>query len=503
MAKINNDISRTFNEYLLEPGLTTPDCSPDKISIKTPLCKHKKGEEAKIMMNAPLISAVMQAVSGSELAIELAKQGGVGFIFVSQTIEKQAEMVAKVKNYKAGFVKSNHNLSPENTLRDAFNLTKQTGYSVIPITSDGKRGSKLLGIITDQDYWPRKDDMKSKILDYMTPFDKLVTGKKGITLEEANIMLWKNKKSVLPITDNNQNLLDLVFKVDYEKHRDHPNELTDDDLRLIVGAGLNSRDYKERCAALVEAGVDAVCFDSSDGYSTYQKEGIEWIKKNYPDLIVGAGNVVNEEGFKYLIDAGADFIKVGIGGGSICITREQKGIGKGQASSIIDVAKARNEYYEKKGIYIPLCSDGGIVHDHHITIALAFGADFVMMGRYFARCIESPPKSIQRGNLTVKPYWGEGSARARNWQRYANDSDSEKLFFEEGVEGYVTVSGTVKENVQMTTYKIKSTMSNCGIKDIEDFHKNAIIRPVSTLTLAEGSVHNIIALEKFSDYESN
>ncbi|OVE75100.1 inosine 5-monophosphate dehydrogenase [archaeon D22] len=503
MAIINNEISRTFSEYLLEPGLTTAEHSPDKIDLSSPFCKFKKGEKPKITLKSPMVSAVMQAVSGKDMGIALAKEGGVAFIYVSQPIDKQAEMVSRVKKYKAGFVRSKFNLSPESTLEDAYNLTKETGYSTLPVTENGEMGAKLLGILTDQDYWPRKDDLNTKVKEKMTPFKDLVYGEEGITLEDANILLWKNKKSILPIIDKKQNLKYLVFKKDYEEHRNNPLELIDEEKRLIVGAGLNSRDYKERCPALVEAGVDAVCFDSSDGYSTYQYDAVKWVKETYPDLIVGAGNVVDKQGFDYLVEAGADFIKVGIGGGSICITREQKGIGKGQASAVGDVAKARDEYFKKKGIYVPLCSDGGIVHDYHMTLALAFGADFVMMGRYFARCKESPTETILRNNMLVKPYWGEGSARARNWQRYANDSSSSKLMFEEGVEGYVPVSGTVKENLSKTLYKIKSTMGNIGCVSISDMHKNAKVRPVSQLSLVEGGAHNIIKVDQFSGYGNN
>lgn len=499
MATINNKISRTFNEFLLEPGLTTPDCVPNNITLKTPLCKYKVGEDPKVYLNTPMVSAVMQSVSGNKLAVALAKEGGLSFIFVSQPIEEQAEMVSKVKKYKAGFVRSKYNLSPENTLQDAVNLTEEVGYSVIPITLNGKPEEKLIGLITENDFWPEKDDLSRPIKDFMTPFKKLVVGEVGITLEEANVLLWQNKKSALPIVDKDQILRHLVFKKDYQDHKKNPNELVDKETkRLLCGAGLNTRDYKERVPALVAAGVDVVVFDSSDGYSTYQHDAVKWVKETYPNLIVGAGNVVNKEGFDYLVSGGADFIKVGIGGGSICITREQKGIGKGQASAMQDVANARDEYLKKNNVYVPLCSDGGIVHDQHITMALAFGADFVMMGRYFARCKESPTEIVMKDNILVKPYWGEGSARAQNWQRYGNDSKGNKLVFEEGVEGYVTVSGTVKENIDSTVYKIKSTMSNLGCKNIAELHEKAVLTPVSPLSLAEGGAHDIIRMDNFS-----
>ena len=247
---------------------------------------------------------------------------------------------------------------------------------------------------------------------------------------------------------------------------------------------------------MLEAGVDILCIDSSDGYSVWQKNTIEWVRKNYKDTVkIGAGNVVDKEGFNYLADAGADFIKVGVGGGSICITRETKGIGRGQASALMDVAKARDEYFKKTGVYIPICSDGGIVHDYHITISLAMGADFVMMGRYFARFDESPTNKIKINGTYVKEYWGEGSNRARNWQRYDLGEDKKKLSFEEGVDSYIPYAGSLKENVNITINKIKSTMCNCGSITIEELHQKARLTLVSSTSIKEGSAHDVILKE--------
>lgn len=496
MAKILEDISRTFNEYLLLPNLTTEQCIPTNVSLRTPLTKYKKGEEPKFSLNVPFVSAIMQSVSGEKMAIALAREGGLSFIFGSQSIETQAEMVRNVKKHKAGFVRSDSNVKTGATLREVVNLVKKTGHSTVTITDDGTSRGKLIGLVTDKDYRISKADLDDEINKYMTPIEKLVCAKKGVSLSEANDIIWENKINCLPVVDDEGRLAYLVFRKDYEERKNNPNSLLDEEKRYLVGAGINTRDYKERVPALVEAGVDVLCIDSSDGYSVWQKNTIDFVREKYgEDVKIGAGNVVDAEGFKYLAEAGADFIKVGVGGGSICITREQKGIGRGQASALIDVVNARNEYYEKTGIYIPICSDGGIVHDYHITLSLAFGADFVMMGRYFARFDESPTRVVKMGNNYVKEYWGEGSNRAKNWQRYDLGEDKDKLSFEEGVDSYIPYAGPLKDNLQITISKIKSTMCNCGSITIEELHKNARLTLVSNISIQEGSAHDVILKE--------
>ena len=466
MPQIIDDISRTFSEYLLLPGLTTKDCYADKVCLKSPLVKFHKGSVSEIELNIPFVSAIMQSVSDNNMAIALAKNGGLSFIFCSQPIEQQVEMVKKVKMFKAGFVISNANLTPENSLKDVIDLKTKTSFSTIGITDDGSSNGKLLGIVTGRDYRPNKDSLDKKIKDFMTPFSKLITGKLGITLNEANDIIWDNKLNSLPIIDEEQRLKYFVFRKDYDNHKENPNELSDSHKRLVVGAGINTRDYKERVPMLIDAGADVLCIDSSDGFSEWQKETIGYIRDNYGDKIkIGAGNVVDKEGFLYLAESGADFVKVGIGGGSICITREQKGIGRGQATALIEVAQARDEYLEKTGIYIPICSDGGIVQDYHMVLALAMGSDFIMMGRYFARFDESPTKKLMVGGTYVKEYWGEGSNRARNWQRY-DMGGSNSLKFEEGIDSYVPYAGKLKDNLEITLGKVKSTMCSCGATTI-------------------------------------
>lgn len=495
MAIYLNDVSRTFGEYLLIPGLTTKECVPSNVSLKTPLVKFKSDETSAIHLNIPIVSAIMQSVSGPELAIELARNGGLSFIFGSQSIESQVEMVRRVKKFKAGFVISDSNLTPNHTLADVIKLADQTGHSTIGVTDDGTANGKLLGLVASRDYRVEKDAPETPVSEFMTPFEDLIVGQVGLTLTEANQIIWDNKLNTLPIIDENQNLQYFVFRKDYDSHKDNPYELSGADKKLLVGAGINTRDYKERVPALVDAGVDVLCIDSSDGYSEWQYDTLRWIKETYDGkVLVGAGNVVDEEGFIYLADAGADFIKVGIGGGSICITREQKGIGRGQATALIDVAKARDNYCRKKGIYIPICSDGGLVHDYHMVLALSMGADFLMMGRYFARFDESPTKKLKIGNSFVKEYWGEGSNRAKNWQRY-DTGGSESLKFEEGVDSYVPYAGKMKDNLDVTLGKIKATMCSCGSTTIENMQRFSKITLVSSTSIVEGGAHDVILKE--------
>jgi len=492
LAFYYNEPSRTFSEYLLIPGYTSKDCIPENVDLSTPLVRFKKGEEPPLKINIPIVSAIMQSVSNDRLAIALAKCGGLSFIYCSQPIDQQAEMVRKVKKYKSGFVVSDSNLRPDQTLKDVLELKAKTGHSTIAITHDGSSNGKLLGLVTSRDYRVSRMSPDTPIREFMTPFESLICGREGITLKEANDIIWEHKLNTLPIIDAQGHLMYLVFRKDYDEHKQNPLELLDSEKRYRVGAGINTRDYKERVPELVKAGADVLCIDSSEGYSEWQKETIEYIKTEYNGrVLVGAGNVVDQDAFYFLADAGADFVKVGIGGGSICITREQKGIGRGQATAVIEVAKAREEYFERTGIYVPICSDGGIVHDYHITLALAMGADFVMLGRYFARFDESPTNKVIINGNYYKEYWGEGSNRARNWQRY-DSGGAAGFHFEEGVDSYVPYAGKLRDNLEVTLGKIKATMCNCGVKNIRDLQKNARLTLVSSTSIVEGGAHDVI-----------
>lgn len=492
MAYYFSEPSRTFSEYLLVPGYSSSECVPANVSLRTPIVKFKKGEESPLYANIPLVSAIMQAVSDDKMAIALAREGGISFIYGSQTIESEAAMVARVKAYKAGFIVSDSNIKPDQTLADVLALKEKTGHSTVAVTEDGSATGKLLGIVTSRDYRVSRMSTEEKVSSFMTPFEKLITAPDDTTLKEANNIIWDHKLNALPLVDENQHLVYMVFRKDYDSHKENMLELLDKDKRYIVGAGINTRDYAQRVPALVEAGADVLCIDSSEGYSEWQSRTIAWIREHYGDTVkVGAGNVVDREGFRFLAEAGADFIKIGIGGGSICITREQKGIGRGQATAVIEVAAARDEYFKETGIYIPICSDGGIVHDYHVTLALAMGADFIMLGRYFSRFDESPTNKVNIGGTFMKEYWGEGSARARNWQRYDLGGGT-KLSFEEGVDSYVPYAGSLKDNVTLTLNKVRSTMCNCGALTIPELQDKAKITLVSATSIVEGGAHDVV-----------
>jgi len=491
MAHYYAEPSRTFSEYLLVPGYTGENCRPDNVSLRVPMVRHRKGEEPDLSLNIPLVSAIMQAVSDDKMAVALAKEGGVAFVFGSQSIECETAMVARAKSYKAGFVASDSNLKPDSTLADVLALLKTTGHSTMAVTDSGTPNGKLMGLVTSRDYRISRMPSDTKVTEFMTPVARLITAPKSTTLKQANDIIWEHKLNALPVLDENGLLMSFVFRKDYSSHKDNPQELLDEQKRYIVGAGINTLDYEERVPALVEAGADILCIDSSEGFTIWQKRTLEFVRSKYGDTVkVGAGNVVDREGFFFLAEAGADFIKVGIGGGSICITREQKGIGRGQATALIEVAAARDEYFEKTGIYVPICSDGGIVHDYHMTLALAMGADFIMLGRYFARFDESPTNKMNINGTYVKEYWGEGSNRARNWQRYDLGGNSD-LSFEEGVDSYVVYAGSLQDNVAKSLYKVKSTMCNCGVSSIPELQRDAKITLVSSTSIVEGGYHDV------------
>lgn len=498
MAYYFTEPSHTFNEYLLVPGYSSADCIPANVSLRTPIVKYRKGEQSALYANIPMVSAIMQAVSDDRMAIALAREGGISFLYGSQTIESEAAMIARVKSYKAGFIVSDSNLHPEQTLADVLALKARTGHSTMAVTEDGTATGRLLGIVTSRDYRVSRMDTSTRVADFMKPFHKLVTAPADTTLKVANDIIWDNKLNALPLVDEDQRLVYMVFRKDYDTHKENALELLDSHKRYVVGAGVNTRDYEERVPALVDAGADVLCIDSSEGFSEWQRRTLSWVRKQYGDTVkIGAGNVVDREGFRFLADAGADFVKVGIGGGSICITREQKGIGRGQATALIEVAAARDEYFHETGIYVPVCSDGGIVHDYHCTLALAMGADFLMLGRYFSRFDESPTNKVNVNGSYMKEYWGEGSARARNWQRYDLGGE-QTLSFEEGVDSYVPYAGPLKDNLSLTLSKVRSTMCNCGALSIPEFQQKAKITLVSATSIVEGGAHDVVLKETSS-----
>ena len=495
MAFYYQEESRTFNEYLLVPGYSSSQCISSNVSLSVPLVKYKKGEQPLMTLNIPLVSAIMQSVSDDKMAIALAKEGGVSFIFVSQSIESQANMVRRAKNHKAGFVVSVSNIRPDQTLADVLALKEVNGHSTVAVTEDGTINSKFIGIVTGKDYRITRMALDTPVSEFMVPFEKLVYATEGATLTQCNDLIWDNKLNALPVIDAQQRLSSFVFRKDYDADKKNELAVMDEKKRYLVGAGVNTHDYRERIPALVEAGADVLCIDSSEGFSEWQKLVLDFVRETYGDTVkIGAGNVVCREGFRYLAENGADFIKVGIGGGAICITREAKGIGRGQATALIEVAAARDEYYAETGIYIPICSDGGIVHDYQLTVALAMGADFCMQGRYFARFDESPTNVVRIGNNYMKEYWGEGTERARNWQRYEGGGS---MAFEEGVDAYVPYAGKLRDNLNITLSKIKATMCNCGALTIPEFQSKARLTQVSSSSIVEGGAHDVYLKEQY------
>jgi IMP dehydrogenase len=503
MAFYYDDTAHTFNEYLLVPGYSSSECIPSAVDLSVPLVKYSREAEPLLKLNIPLVSAIMQSVSNDVMAVALAREGGLSFIYSSQSVEDQAAMIARAKDHKAGFVLSDSNVSPEDTLATVIEKKAASGHSTMPVTHDGSPHGRLLGIVTSRDYRPSRTPLDARVSEFMTPRERLVAAPASTSLSEANDIIWDHKLNALPVVDEKGCLLYLVFRKDYDSHKENPLENLDAHKRYVVGAGVNTHDYEERVGALLAAGADVLCIDSSEGFSEWQARTLSYIKREHgEDVKVGAGNIVDREGFRFLVDAGADFVKVGIGGGSICITREQKGIGRGQATSIIEVADERNKYFRETGIYVPICSDGGIVFDYHMTLALAMGADFMMLGRYFARFDESPTAKVTINGNYMKEYWGEGSARARNWQRYHTGGAS-KLSFEEGVDSYVPYAGPLKDNVALTLAKMRSTLCNCGALSIPELQETAKLTRISSTSIVEGGAHDVMLKDQLSALPPN
>jgi len=479
--KIYRGPSRTLMEYRLLPSHSTPETNIDQIDLSTPLVFWEEAKD-KFSLRLPLVSAAMQSVSGVRMAIELTKLGGTSFIFCSQPIPEQAEMIRRIKSHKAGFVKP-QTVYTDTLIKDVHKIREEKGFSTFPVI-DKKR--KLLGFLNKYDYDPYQHS-KLKAIDRMSPLSEFEVGVNITDLKKANSVLMESHQHVLPIVDDESKLLYLVFRKDIQDHLNNPKQVVDENKRLIAVAAINTHDYKERVKALVQAGADVLAVDTSDGHTSYQQETLNWIEKNYPKIPIIGGNIITADGFRFLVDAGAAAVKVGMGGGSICITQEQKGTGRGLATSIIKVAEARDEYYKKTGKYIPVIADGGIVTAKDIVVALALGADYVMMGRYFARMYESPPEKVVINNRVMKPYWGEGSKRAQNWKKARYNQGK----FVEGVEGFVEYAGRLRNNIDEVITKIKATMSTCGVKNIAELHKQAELEIVSRLSIREGKPHDV------------
>lgn len=473
--------SRTLMEFRLLPGLTTEEAMPAKVSLHTRLVRRPSGE-GWLHLHTPIVAAAMQSVSGVRMGLEMSRLGSVAFIFCSQPIEQQAEMVRRIKTYKAGFV-TPETVPPDMHIADLAVLTKARGFATFPVV--GEAGI-FVGLITRNDYDVARH-CHLTVRDRMVPRSALAVGSVTQDLRAANAVLMDSHQTVLPIVDGEERIRYLVFRKDITDHLDNPLQLVDERKRLMAAAAVNTHDFVDRVSALAEAGVDVLCVDSSHGHSVFQQRTLEWIRRHYPSLPVIGGNVVTGEGFDFLVASGAGGVKVGMGGGSICITQEQKGTGRGLATAVMKVVEARDAHAQRTGEYIPVIADGGIVHAKDVVTALALGADVAMMGRYFARMEESPTEKVTINNRVMKPYWGEGSPRAREWKtvRYHQGS------FAEGVEGFVEYAGKLKDNLEDTLAKIRASMSTCGVTSIEELHERAELELVSALAIREGQVHDI------------
>jgi IMP dehydrogenase len=484
--RILDEVSRSLNEFLLIPGLTGEECTPANVDLSAPLVRHRVEEEAPLRVALPLCSAIMEAVSSPRMAVALAQAGGVAFIHQNQPVEQQARDVRSVKRHKAGFRASDLNVKPSATLGEVARLLRDAEQEVAVVTSDGTADGTFLGLIGPGDFHPQRHPLDRPAEDRMRLAADLVTAAPDISLSEANSILWDRRLDVLPVVADDGRLVSLVQRKDYELHKRFAIESVDGRKRFLVGAGINTRDYEERVPALVDAGADLLCIDSSDGFSAWQRKTMEFAAGRYGDRVhVGAGNVVDGRGFRYLAEAGAAFVKVGIGGGSICTTREQKGIGRGQASALLDVVAERDAYAAQTGVYVPVYCDGGVLSDKDMAIALAMGTDVIMMGRYFARTEESPSRKVRVGGQLYKEYWGEGSARAQNAARYGQQERD--LAFPEGVDGLVPYAGSLYDNVATTIAKLKATMVSCGATTLPEFHETAVLTIISPASAVQNS----------------
>ncbi len=487
-AKIITGPARSLREFRLLTGKTTKDNVASKVSLKTKLCAIPDSDKF-IELNIPLISAAMQAVSGVKLAIALAEHGGIAAIPCSIPAEKQIEIIKEIKKSKAGFHKDIITVSKDDKISKIIEIKKEKGFSIFPVTENGEMRSKIIGVISDKNF-DKKENCNDLIIKHMDT--NITTAEAGISLNEANKKMIKHGIRFLPITDKQENLKYCVFKKDMENHLDFPDELIDEQKRYVVSAAVSTHPRNhERIEELIKADADIIVVDSSDGFSDFQKETLDFIRKKSKTIPVIGGNIITKEGFEFLVNAGFNAVKVGMGIGSGCTTQEQKGIGRGQATALIEVIGARDDYYKKTGKYIPVIADGGMANSSHMIIALAIGADCLMLGSFFAKFTEAAGPLRNHPKFgPLKEYWMEASSRARNYGRYDSSPD---WFFEEGVEGFVPHIGSVYDNINETLHKIKSTMSNTGSSTIKEFHEKTVLELQSPAAVQMGQVHDIIS----------
>ena len=482
MKCVLTEPSRSIREYRLLPGFTGRDTTMGNMSLKTRLCRRGEGF---LHLNIPLVSAAMQAVTGTAMATALSALGGVGVLPLSASADEQCAAVRAVKRFKAGFQTEVITFAPDQPIGQVQQTIDQTGFRRFPVTDTGHSHGRLIGIITDKDFDQRRDQSVC-VRERMTAM--VQTGPEDMSLKQANEMMITAGRGCLPIVSKEGTLHSVVFRKDLNRHISHPQATVDGRKRHIVGAAVSTYEQDRHCIeALIKSEVDFLVLDASHGHTAYQQEALAWIKK-YCDVPVIAGNVVTADGFYHLARSGADAVKIGMGIGSGCITQAVKSTGRGQATAIMEVAAARNVYLAETGTYVPLVADGGLISAAEIVLALAMGADTVMMGNFFARFSESPGPLLEARGQQVKAYWMEASAKALNYRRYYQ---SPATFFEEGISGFVPFEGSIYDALPQTLNKIKAALSTAGVCTIEDLQRTAVLERQSFAALNDAAVHNI------------
>ncbi|MBI4174934.1 MAG: IMP dehydrogenase [Candidatus Aenigmarchaeota archaeon] len=524
MAELDYRPGTTYQDWLLRPNLARKSVKAETISLKMPLTSHNPGcslDELRseklpkelFSLNTPFLTAPMQAISSPEMFAEIAKHGGLGVANCSQPIESEVDMIRRTKRKKAGFVEPDV-VSPDMTIDELAELTKAKRYDTFPVTERGNPHGRLLGIITRNDY-SKQEHSELKVGARMVSitddrrqfvYARLEELGDDEPLRTANRMLLDSHHGSMPIIDREGNLHYMVFRRDIERHRDYPQASIDKKKRYLVGAAVNTHDYEKRVPAVVEAEADIIVVDSSQGYSEYQADTIGFTKREFPWITLIGGNIVTAKGFNYLASALADVAKVGIGPGSICTTQHKFRMGMPMMEALKEVFDARNAFFEATGRYIPIIGDGGIVDNADIAIALTL-CDAIMAGRYFARFQESPTAVIDWEqtidgvpfHASVKPYWGEGSARAQEWRagRYRQATETE------GIEGVVPFAGRLSDpqNLPRTIDHLKITMEKCGYSDIFALNRYAELKLQSQSSKAQGMPHNIMTEGLWAPYK--